>query len=279
MNMNFERFRVQSAIELDIGCTDLTKWNSYLQKFKDYKIDESKRESFLSELKKDSADIYFKAIFSIAEALCGLYEGRHSWAAIKLYYAVFFLLRCSLATNKYAFIKNKGIYTIRLDNGESPERRDLGQFQGEKVSGDHKTTIVTYINLFKDSDILQSNTIDGKNIYAWMMELRNQINYREREFTEPVNKYFFSSIFNKQEIKNQIEIYLCDNTYVYCFDEEHCSLAAPLKLAQIVREQLYDFIDFEPLTRDKVIEIDKLLKGSKINNLVKFKSLYDFGRH
>lgn len=276
--MNFERFRVQSAIELEIGCTDLTKWNSYLHKFQEYKVVDSNRESLLSELRKDSADIYFKAILSLAEAINGLSEGRHSWSAIKLYYAVFFFLRCSLATDKYVFLKNKGIYTLKLVNNASPKRRDLGTYQGERISGDHKTTIVTYINLFRDSDILQSNTVDGKNIYEWLMELRNQINYREREFTEPVNKYFFDSIFDKNKIKDQIEIYLSDEDYVYCFDNDHCSLAAPLKLALAVRDQLYSFIDFEPISRDKQAEIEKLLKGSQLNQSQVFKSLYDFGR-
>lgn len=274
--MNFERFRVQSAIEREIGCTDLTKWNSYLEAFKEYKVVDSNRETLLSELRKDSADIYFKAILSLAEAINGLCEGRHSWSAIKLYYAVFFFLRCSLATDKYAFLKNKGIYTLKLVNNESPERRDQGKHQGERISGDHKTTIVTYINLFRDSDILQSNTVDGKNIYEWLMELRNQINYREREFTEPVNKYFFDSIFDKKKIKRQIETYLNDD-YVYCFDKDHCSLAAPLKLAQTVRGQLYSFIEFEPISRDKQAEIEKLLKGSQLNKSEIFKSLYDFG--
>lgn len=276
--MSFERFRVQSAIEIDIGCTDITKWNSYLKKFKEYKVVDSNRDVLLSELRKDSADIYFKAILSLAEAIGGLYEGRHSWSAIKLYYATFFFLRCSLATNKYAFLKNKGIYTIKLDNGESPERRDLVNYQGERISGDHKTTIVTYITLFRDSDILQSNTVDGKNIYEWLMELRNQINYREREFTEPVNKYFFHSIFDKEKIKRQIEIYLYDDDYVYCFDKDHCSLAAPLKMALAVRRQLSNFIDFEPISIDKQAEIGKLLKGSQLNQSEIFKYLYDFGR-
>lgn len=276
--MSFERFRVQSAIELDIGCTDLTKWNSYLHKFKEYEVTESKCENLLSELKKDSADIYFKAIFSLADAISGLYNGRHSWSVIKIYYSVFFLLRCSLATNKYAFLKNKGIYTLKLSKGELPERRDSGKYAGERISGDHKTTIVTYISFFKDTDILQTNTVDGKNIYEWLMELRNQVNYREREFTEPSNKYFFRTLFDKEKIKNQIEVYLKDDSYVYCFDEEHCNLAAPLKLALIVRKQLYDFIDFEPIAKNKIMEIDKLLSGSGLNRSETFKSLYDFGR-
>lgn len=39
--------------------------------------------------------------------------------------------------------------------------------------------------------------------------------------------------------------------YVYCFDEDHCALAIPLKLATIVRQQLFEFIDFEPIESEK----------------------------
>jgi uncharacterized protein (UPF0332 family) len=276
--MSFDRYRVQKAIELDIGCIDITKWNSYLPKFKAYKITESNCEGLLLQLKKDAADTYFKAIFSLADAINGLHQGRHSWSVIKIYYSVFFFLRCSLATSKYVFLKNKGIYALKLSKGESPERKDLGTYAGERISGDHKTTIVTYISFFKDTDILQSNTIEGMNFYEWIMELRNQVNYREREFAEPCNRYFYDAVFDKNKIKSQVEIYLKDEDYIYCFDKEHCSLAAPLKLALAVREQLFNFIDFEPISQNKKMEIEKLVEGAGLHKLEIFKLLYNFGR-
>ena len=82
--MSFNRYRVQSAVELDIGCNDLTKWKSYLHKFKDYEVTTTRREKLRVELKKDAADLYFKAIFSLLDAINGLYHGRHSWAVIKV---------------------------------------------------------------------------------------------------------------------------------------------------------------------------------------------------
>ena len=276
--MSFNRYRVQSAIELDIGCEELDKWGSYLDKFKNYQVDRSKEGMLLNELKYDAADIYFKAVFSIADAINGLYNKRHSWSVIKLYYAVFFLLRCSLATQKYAFLKNKGIYTLKIAQNESPTRRDNGKYLGEKVSGDHKTTIKTYIDIFSSSDILQTNMINEKVVYVWLMELRNQVNYRERDFTEPAGKYFVPNILNQSKIKNQIEEYLTDTSYVYCFDEDHSALATPLKLAQIVRNQLYNFIDFEPISQEKKLEINKLVKISQLNTSRKFTDIYEFRR-
>jgi len=276
--MSFDRYRVQSAVEIDIGCTDLAKWKSYLHKFKDYEVTDLRREKLLVELKKDASDLYFKAVLSLADVINSLVYGRHSWPVIKVYYAVFFLQRCSLATRNIAFLKNNGIYTLNLEKGEKPKRRDTGTHMGEKVSGDHKTTIVTFMSVFSDTDILLTNTINGKNIYDWLMNLRNQVNYRERTFTEPNNKYFFSSLFDKTQLKKQVEIYLNDDTSVYCFDEDHCALAAPLKLITNVRQQLFDFIDFEPIEPRKKIEIEKLISEAKLTQSEAFKNLYDFGR-
>jgi len=275
--MSFDRYRIQTAIELDIGCTDLTKWGSYLQKFKDYEVTESKCEKLLFELKQDASDIYFKAVFSIADAINSLSHRRHSWAVIKLYYSVFFLLRCSLATKNIAFLKNHGIYTLNLSKGGKPERRDCGKYLGEKVSGDHKTTIVTFLSLCSD-DILSTNSINGKHVYDWLMELRNQVNYRERAFTEPINKYFFSNLFDKSRLKEQVETYLKDEVCVYCFDEDHCALAAPLKLATIVKKELFDFINFEPMDSGRQAEIEKLLNETNLVQSDRFRSLYQFGR-
>ncbi len=276
--MSFDRYRVQSVVELDIGCTDITKWKSYLHHFKDYEVTESRREKLLVELKSDASDLYFKAIFSLADAINGLSHGRHSWAVIKVYYAVFFLLRCSLATRNIAFLKNNGIYTLNLEKGEKPRRRDNGKHLGEKVSGDHKTTIVTFMSVFSETDILLTNTVNGKCVYDWLMELRNQVNYRERTFAEPNNKYFFSSLFDRARLKDQIEVYLNDEISVYCFDEDHCALAAPLKIATIVRRQLFEFIDFEPIELVKKNEITKLISEANLTQSVLFKALYDFGR-
>lgn len=278
MNMSFDRFRTQVAIELELGCTDLQKWSSYNAAFKELKINATLKEKLLIELKKDASDLYFKAIFSMADAITGLSHGRHSWSLVKLYYSVFYLLRCSMATHGYAFVKNKGIYTIKLDVGECPIRRDGGQYRNEKISGDHKTTIATYVSIFGTNDILQTNTIEGQLIYDWLMDLRNQINYRERTFQEPLQRNFYSTLFDKTQVKNQIETYINDELFVYCFDKDHCCLAAPLKLALSTRKELFNFVDFEPFDKDKQKEIERLLVDTGLTQSSAFKSIYDFGR-
>lgn len=276
--MSFDRFRVQSAIERELGCNDLEQWGSYLARFKSYRLTQTKSDDLLSELKMDASDIYFKAIFSLADAIHGISNGRHSWSVVKIYYSLFYFMRCSIATQGYAFLKNNGIYTLKLNADQLPVRRDVGSYNGERVGGDHKTTIATYSKMFEHSDVLQTNMVNEKPVYHWLMELRNQVNYRERSFSEPVNGYFYRNLFDDTKMKEQIEEYMNDSLSVYCFDADHCSLAAPLKLAMTVRDQLYRFIDFEPLDVNRKQAIDDLLIGTRLDQSAVFKDLYDFGR-
>lgn len=276
--MNFDRFRTQVAIESELGCANLENWSSYKDKLEKLVVNTSLKERLLTELKLDASDIYFKAIFSITDAIFSLSQGRHSWSVVKLYYAVFYLLRCSMATQRYAFIKNNGIYTIKLDLGEIPIKRDKGKYRGKQIRGDHKTTIATYVSIVGENDILQTNTIDGQLVYDWLMELREQVNYRERTFQEPSHRHFHHTLFDKSKAINQIETYIKDESSVYCFDKDHCCLAVPLKLAMLTRNELVRFIDFEPFNDSQKIEIKKLLAASGLNNSNVFKPIYDFGR-
>lgn len=277
--MSFDRFRTQTAIELELGCSDVSKWKDYKSNFESFQVTTSRKEKLLIELKADACDLYFKAIFSIADALSNLYEGRHSWSVVKLYYSIFYLLRCIMATHGIAFVKNNGIYTIKFDIGESPIKRDKGTHMGQRISGDHKTTIATYIYLFKDNDILQTNTINGSVVYDWIMELRNQVNYRERAFQEPIHKYFYESIFDKNHFKTQVETYINDDTFVYCFDEDHCCLAAPLKLALLTKTKLATFVDFEPIEPEKIKEIERLLSTTGLTSSNEFIQFYNFNNN
>jgi hypothetical protein len=45
-----------------------------------------------------------------------------------------------------------------------------------------------------------------------------------------------------------------------------------------VQQQLYNFIDFEPLDAERKSAIDKLLIGTQLNDISAFRNLYDFGR-
>lgn len=276
MIMSFDRFRTQVAIELDLGCADLSQWGSYKGSFTNYQIDEARKNILLQELKDDALDLYFKGVHSITSAIFNISEGNHSWSVVKLYYAIFYLMRCSLATKNIAFLKNKGIYSLEMKIGEKPIKRDCGMFQGQKVSGDHKSTIKAYVDIVGQGDVLQTNKIDEMLVYEWIMELRNQVNYRERVFHEPDIKHFPSSLFDVTSVKEQIETYLNDADLVYCFDETHCCIAAPLKLLSVVKDELISFYPGCSLSLEKKEAIDLMLDKTSLPNSTIFTSLYKF---
>lgn len=271
--MSFERFRVQQSVEVDLGCLNLERWNSYKAKFEEYRINSTRKERLAEDLKQDSIDLYYKGIFSLCDALKNIADNYHSWAVVKLYYSVFYLLRCSLATQDIAFVKNKGIYTLKLEEGEKPIRRDKGDFYGERLAGDHKTTIATFIKVVGENDLLQTNTINGELVYLWLMKLRDRVNYRERCFYEPTPKYFFAEIFETKKLNDYVRIYVDDETYAYCFDPDHACLAVPLKVSLDVSEKLKFFAGENLLGDARMKVLKKMVEGARLNEIRRFASL------
>ena len=99
--MSSDRFKVQVAIEKEIGCSDPSQLTAQKGHFKQKIQAITVTGNLLSSLElaaaADASDTYFKALLSIAEALDGIARGTHSWAIVKLYYSVFYLLRCKMA--------------------------------------------------------------------------------------------------------------------------------------------------------------------------------------
>ncbi|MGB1258313.1 MAG: hypothetical protein ACPG51_20735, partial [Thiolinea sp.] len=144
-----------------------------MAKLNDIEVEEAK-----VNLRKDALDLYYKSCFSIAKAINSISHGLHSWSVVQLYYSVFYAMRAELAINDIGFAKNNGIYIWRLSENEGPEKVD-----GKRVRGDHASTIKAYKKIVGESDVLQTNTIDEVCVYSWLMERRNDVNYRDRSFS------------------------------------------------------------------------------------------------
>lgn len=272
VNMHFDRFRFQSKLEDHVGCTDLNKWTSYSDKFKRFTVTESNVSDLKGCLYLDGLDNLYKGIYSISNGLFNIHNGYYSWSVIKFYYSIFYLLRAYFSANDIGFLKNKGIYTLKLETGANPIRRDNSNYRGEKCSGDHKTTISAHVAEFTNHDIMLTNTIDGLTIYDWFMDMRNQVNYREWSFNEPELKYFPSTLFEREKIVESITSYFTDDDLVYCFNEDHALIAAPLKILQIVSDFFYEKTGLE-LGRDRSDLIIRMLKPAGLDNLRYFKEV------
>jgi len=234
--MNFDRFRVQQFLENFLGCSELENWPSYRSALEAYRIRHQDEDELRLSLLKDGEDLFYKGLLSLSEALVEISQGKHSWATVKLYYSVFYFLRSSLAAEGYAIIKNQSQYLLDIKSGSKPEKRS-----SKKYRNDHIGVINIYKDVVGDNDILQTNSINGKSVYEWLMEKRHQVHYRQRSFLEPEHAEFFSQA--KDAIVNNyfselLDKYYSDSIPIYCFDAEHACIAAPIKRAIFTRADL-----------------------------------------
>lgn len=274
MNTNSNRFRLQELIESELGCSDPENIGSYKTKFERFSITPENKEKFVNALTEDAADIFYKATWTYAEAVSAIARGHQSWAIIKLYYALFYFLRCLIAARGLGVVKCKGIYTLRVEVGASPVKRDGGKHRGEDVRGDHKTTIAIYEKDFGQSDIFLSNKVSEQNIFDWMMKAIERINYRDATFSEPNFDFFESSVKDDGGVLRWIIAYLNDQPPTFMFLESHCSLAAPTFLLSLVRAELRSRLGLhEPLREEQFESLLKLLEGTGLEHNFTFRSL------
>ena len=235
MSMSFDRLRAQIKCETLVGCTDLDKWISYRSDFESLTLDSNKVSTLRLALWDDAEDLYFKGLLSLSEAIYSVSRHLYSWATVKAYYALFYLLRSSLAIKDNAIVRNKCIYLFPISVGEIPQKKS-----SDKYRGDHTAIINIYQDLYGYSDVLQSNTIDNQNSYEWLLKRREQVNYHQREFYDPEPPEFLQSA--SEQIDNNrydllISTYVNDKKYIYCFQTDHACLALPIKRLLLTKEE------------------------------------------
>lgn len=171
---------------------------------------------------KDASASFERAALSLLQALCDLQNGDRLWAAVKLYYSVFYALRCELLLNHYITLRAGRVLIYECRQGEL-----CRQYNGSS-SGDHGMAIALAKRYFSDSDVLQSQSIAGKLSYEWMKEVREIVHYRMRR---PPELERFDPFFpdDQWELSNQVETFLADRDPYFCFDPDYAALALPLK--------------------------------------------------
>jgi hypothetical protein len=211
----------------------------------------------------DASGTFFKALLSIVEAMEGLTRGGYSWAVVKLYYAVFYLLRCKMTAMGHVFFKCAGtIYSVELKKNAVPIERSKGKFAGSDIRGDHKTILATYIAHLSAGDILLTNKVGAVSVFEWMVSVREDVHYRRPTFSEPLSGFFFSDLSTDDGLVLWIDKYLNDANVIHCFLEEHCCLATPLVLARnALIEHLARFTD-PPLTQNQGLHLQAKLARS-----------------
>lgn len=166
---------------------------------------------------------------SFMDAVRGIQARCGTWATVKLYYSTFYALRTALALGKIcAFHVGSSSFSVRAVAGHTP-------IPGVD-RGTHKTVLNSFNREYPSHQIL-SQLIDLKNPLDWLVERREEANYRQARFSEPD----FSSEFDFVEstgLRATLSTYLADPTSLYVFDPDHAIVAYPLRALQVVGDQL-----------------------------------------
>lgn len=228
MNISFNRNGSQVLFESFIGA-DPDNLLDKKDDFKNHCLTSDEAEQLKVELKKDSLDFFYNGILSFAEGIDAAFQKRFSWATIELYYSLYYLIRASMASKEIAILRCKSMYRLFARAGDKPYST-----ANKKYNTTHEGTINHYKDLFGSSDKLLSNNIEDEDVYKWMMEAREIVNYRSAAFSEPecleIWERFSESIDEGRftEILKVLE----NDSYVMCFQEEYAVIAIPIKRLQ-----------------------------------------------
>lgn len=269
--MNFNRYSCQEFIESEVGCADPTQLQTFKEQIRNYTLPPDKVLILKEALSSDAIDVFYKSALSFLEVLYSLKRGHSSWAIVKLYYSVFYSLRCFLLLNSYAPIKNgKGeIYFIKCEANSPTIKISTGS-----IKGDHKTTIRAF-NEFFPMHKLNTNKIESDSIFDWAMQCRELVNYRNSSFIEP--DYGYEAIpglmAECSKVDNLLRQYVESEYYSFCFDKEHSMLSTATVL---LKENIVFFRDSNIpfLTPQRASVIYQLLRRTKLLDSVFLKSLF-----
>jgi uncharacterized protein (UPF0332 family) len=259
--MSFDRNRAQTLIETILGCKDFDQFfNIPHSTVEAYALNKNNAFALSNILKEDAKDLYFKGCQTLIESLANYNSRLYSWAVIKAYYSIFYMIKADFALRDFALIRHRCIYYLQAKEGAIPTTKGRTHKNRSNYSGDHKSALNYYKELFSNSDILLSQEIEGMDSYFWLMKKREQVNYQERNFKEPNSPVFLdyinSRIINGEFLKFLEEI-ISDSGLVLTFQPEFAPIAIPLKRAILTKKNFNDNGILEILTKDQTEHLNK----------------------
>ena len=235
--MNFERHEVQRYFEGLLGCTDVTQFKSYKSALATYTLSANDVAAISPLLIHDTEALYIKALQTFSQALAGMHRKEFAWAIVKMYYSVFYAMRCELHASSVISVKNGSIFYTSNTVGAT--------FNSIQEKGSHQT----YIKLRKtlpasviSHDTLLDNDIEaGVDVYSWMCSNRERVNYHSKHFPDPEPDDVLLKIYNDYVLSHKMTdlLNLYESDILYCFDTDHATVAAPYRKLRICRDLLH----------------------------------------
>lgn len=261
MSINFDRNRSQVIYESFIGANP-DNLNEKKDEFKNHQLTLQEANILNGALQVDAVNFFYNGALSFAEGIDAAFQKRFSWAAVELYYSLYYLIRASMAAKGFALLRCKNMFRLKVTSGEAPYATN-----NKKYSTTHEGTINHYKDKFGQSDRLLSNNIDDKDVYQWMMNVREIINYRSAVFSEPdclnIWDIFSQSIDDGSFVSLLKE--LENDPYIMCFQEEYAVIAIPLKRLEQTIEDLLNANLLSNLNSDRRSYIKKIIGYERRN--------------
>lgn len=229
MSIDFDRNRVQVSFEAFVGAASPEELISRKDGFKSHALSQQEIQQLSNDISQDAIDFFYNGILSFAEGIDSIFLKRFSWATVKLYYSIYYLIRASMAAKGYATLRCKSMFRLKIADGETPYGTNNKKYQTT-----HEGTINHYRDQFGFADRLLSNKIGDIDAYEWMMNAREIVNYRSRSFLEPrcldIWDYFSTCVDDRTLVTELLN--LENDPYVKCFQEEYAIVAIPIKRVQ-----------------------------------------------
>lgn len=184
-------------------------------------------------LNNDATSYIYSSIVIMADATLSINKGLFTWATVKLYYATFYAIRSLLAINGVCIF-----YIKTSPHKTTPFILDIqpGQLAKKGKGTTHKLVLDTFKGHNIEPYIL-SQPIDLQDPLEWLMQKREEANYKIAKFYEPQVPKHFKKII-EYSLRRVIKDYLSDTTDLYLFDPDHAILSYPLRVIQIAYKKL-----------------------------------------
>lgn len=260
---SFERHAVQRYFERKVGCADLMQWKSYRPHLQAYSLSVADVAALSPLLFQDAVALYIQALQSFSQALAGLKRKEFAWPIVKFYYSVFYSMRCELHASSVITVKNGNIYYMPNTDGAT--------FSSVQEKGSHQT----YIKLRKtlppsviSHDTLLDNEVEpGKDVYSWMCQNRERVNYHSKHFPDPDPDYVLLKVYDNYILQGkQSELLnLYESDIVYCFDKDHTTVAVPYRKLRICRDLLSGRANLDAFEQKQLNSVRTLLQTASID--------------
>lgn len=184
-----------------------------------YTLTHATAAPILADLEIDAKGLFYSAAQTFIEAIGGVQHGYASWATVKLYYTSFYSVRSILATNAVSiFYPPSGKpWSLRCTSGMSP-RKENGVTH--KVVWSVLARELPQIGLLDD--------IGSIPAHMWLTNLREEANYRNAKFPDPLMPAHLSQI-DTLGLETALSAYVSDTSMLYAFDPDHAAVAFPLE--------------------------------------------------